>query len=42
MLVGLFGTAQLTTETPPAGMTERYDQAVPSTNTYKVTTAGAD
>ena len=42
MLVGLFGIAQLTTQTPPAGMTERYDQAVPSTNTYKVTTAGAD
>ena len=42
MLVGLFGIAQLTTETSPAGMTERYDQAVPSTNTYKVTTAGAD
>ncbi len=41
MLVGFFGTAALTTETAPAGMVERFDEAVPSTNTYKVT-AGAD
>ncbi|HVD62815.1 MAG TPA: Ig-like domain-containing protein, partial [Lapillicoccus sp.] len=42
LLVGLFATAALTTETAPAGMTERYDQQVPSTNTYKVTTAADD
>jgi hypothetical protein len=42
MLVGLFGIPQLTTVAPPAAMSERYDQTVPSTNTYKVTTAGAD
>jgi hypothetical protein len=42
LLVGLFATAALTTETPPSGMTERFDQQVPGTNTYKVTTAGDD
>ncbi len=41
LLAGLFGTAALTSETPPRGMTERYDQQVPGTNQYKVTT-GAD
>ena len=33
----LLRTAALTSETPPSGMTERFDQAVPSTNQYKVT-----
>jgi hypothetical protein len=42
MLVGFFGTAALTTMTPPGGMTERYDQTVPSTNTYKVASDAAD
>jgi hypothetical protein len=42
MLVGLFGTANLTTITPPAGMTERFDQTVPATNQYKVTSETAD
>ena len=42
MLVGLFGIAALTSQTSPAGMTERYDQTVPSTNTYKVTTGAHD
>ncbi|HEV8282648.1 MAG TPA: hypothetical protein VGQ02_12360, partial [Candidatus Limnocylindrales bacterium] len=27
---------------PPAGMTERFDRTVPSTNTYKVTTEVSD
>ena len=42
MLVGLFATAVLTSVTPPAGQTERFDQAVPSTNQYKITAAAAD
>jgi len=42
MLVGFFGTAALTTVSPPGGMTERFDQTVPSTNTYKVTVEGSD
>jgi methionine-rich copper-binding protein CopC len=42
MLVGLFATAALTSETAPAGMIERFDQPVPGTNTYKVTTAADD
>ncbi|HET7168477.1 MAG TPA: Ig-like domain-containing protein, partial [Candidatus Limnocylindrales bacterium] len=42
VLVAFFGTPALTSMTPPSGMTERYDEAVPSTNTYKVTSAAAD
>ncbi len=42
MLVGFFATAVLTSVTPPAGQTERFDQAVPSTNTFKITAAAAD
>jgi hypothetical protein len=42
MLVGFFGTAALTTISPPAGMTERFDQTVPGTNTYKVTSEAGD
>ena len=42
MLVGFFGTPTLSSMTPPPGMTERYDEAVPSTNTYKVTSGAAD
>jgi hypothetical protein len=42
MLVGFFGTAALTTMNPPAGMTERFDRTVPSTNTYKVTSEASD
>ncbi|MGH2477889.1 MAG: Ig-like domain-containing protein, partial [Candidatus Limnocylindrales bacterium] len=42
MLVGFFGTPTLTSMVAPAGMTERFDEAVPSTNQYKVTGAAAD
>ena len=42
MLVGFFATAVLTSVTPPAGQTERFDQAVPSTNQFKITAAAAD
>jgi Bacterial Ig-like domain len=42
MLVGFFGTAALTTITPPAGLTERFDQTVPATNQYKVTSETGD
>jgi hypothetical protein len=42
MLVGFFGTAALTTISPPGGMTERFDQQVPATNQYKVTTETSD
>ncbi|MEP6639493.1 MAG: hypothetical protein ABJC39_09100, partial [Chloroflexota bacterium] len=41
-LVGFFATAALTSVRPPAGTVERFDQAVPSTNTYKITAASAD
>ena len=41
MIVGFFGTPVLTSVTPPGGMTERFDQTVPSTNTYKVTSEAA-
>jgi hypothetical protein len=41
-LVGFFGTASLTTVTPPASMTERFDQTVPSTNAFKVTSEAVD
>ena len=42
MLVGFFGTAALTTIAPPAGMTERFDQTVPATNQFKVTSEASD
>ena len=40
-LVGFFGTAVLTTQTPPIGMAERFDVAVPAANQFKVS-IGAD
>jgi hypothetical protein len=42
MLVGLFAKSTLTTHTPPAGMTERFDQQVPAANQYKVTVSATD
>ena len=42
MLVGFFGTAALTTISPPGGMIERFDQTVPATNQYKVTAESSD
>jgi unsaturated chondroitin disaccharide hydrolase len=41
-LVGFFATASLATVSPPAGMAERTDRTVPSTNNYKITVESAD
>jgi hypothetical protein len=42
MLVGFFGLPALSSMTAPSGMTERYDQTVPATNQFKVTTGSSD
>ena len=42
MLVSFSAIASLTTITPPSGMAERYEKAVPATNVNKVTAAASD
>jgi hypothetical protein len=42
LLVALYAIPNLTTFSPPAGMTERYDAQTPAANQYKVTVAAHD
>ncbi len=42
MLVALFGTAVVTSITPPGGESERFDIASPTSNRYKLTSEAAD